>query len=334
MDARERFLRIMNFDTTTRSLYWELGYWTDTLKRWYTQGLPEGALNLKTILSANTTVVTGEALPCPHLYPSIMDRDVSSYFHFDKGMARVPVDHWVFPWFEKTVIEETETTRIIIDEQGIKKRILKGGTSMPHFIGWPISNREDFEGLKEKFNPEDPGRFPSNWPEVVKELNSRDYPLALGGKPVGYFGSMRELMGYEQLMLGYYDDPQLIKDIMHFLTDFWISLWEKILAEVTVDLGFFWEDMSYKNGSLISPATFKEFMTPCYRRLIDFLKSYGVKVFFVDTDGDCLELIPLLTDVGVTGLYPFEVQAGMNVAKIAQEFPSLQIMGGIDKIIL
>jgi len=54
-------------------------------------------------------------------------------------------------------------------------------------------------------------------------------------------------------------------------------------------------------------------------------------VIFVDTDGDCRQLIPLFLEGGVTGLYPFEVQAEMDVRAIRGTFPRLQILGGIDK---
>jgi uroporphyrinogen decarboxylase len=54
----------------------------------------------------------------------------------------------------------------------------------------------------------------------------------------------------------------------------------------------------------------------------------------VDTDGDVWKLLPLFIDGGVTGLYPFEVSAGMNVVEVRQAFPRLQILGGIDKTAL
>jgi uroporphyrinogen decarboxylase len=34
---------------------------------------------------------------------------------------------------------------------------------------------------------------------------------------------------------------------------------------------------------------------------------------------------------GVTGMFPFEAQAGMDIVSVAKEFPTLQIMGGLDK---
>ena len=49
------------------------------------------------------------------------------------------------------------------------------------------------------------------------------------------------------------------------------------------------------------------------------------------TDGDCALLIPLFVDAGVNYLEPFEVQAGMDVRKVREDFPELVIHGGLDK---
>jgi len=305
-----------------------MGYWAGTIRRWYKEGLQNRGRILESIPSDKA--VRGEIIPSPE-FDSPSDVEVSSVVGLDKGMMRFPVEHWIYPKFEKTVIEETETHIILIDENGIKQEILKKGGSMPCFLSYPVSRRDDFERIKERFNPDDPGRFPKNLSDIIKQLGDRDYPIALGEKPVGFFGSLRELMGFEGALTSYYDDPKLTKDILTFLTDFWINLWEKILSHITVDAVYIWEDMSYKCGSLISPALFREFMLPCYKRLTGFIKSHGINTIIVDTDGNCTELIPLFMNGGVTGMYPFEVQAGMNVAQIAKDFPTLQIMSGIDK---
>jgi uroporphyrinogen decarboxylase len=76
---------------------------------------------------------------------------------------------------------------------------------------------------------------------------------------------------------------------------------------------------------------FEEFVVPYYRRLTGFLKEHGVKTIVVDTDGDCWKLIPGFLQGGVTGMYPFEVQAGMDVVEVRKQFPKLVIQGGLDK---
>ena len=97
------------------------------------------------------------------------------------------------------------------------------------------------------------------------------------------------------------------------------------------DYTFMWEDMSYKNGPLISPQLFREFMLPYYREIIGFFKEITDCKVLVDSDGDVTQLIPLFVEGGVDGVLPFEVAAGMDVREIRREFPDLIIGGGIDK---
>jgi len=138
-------------------------------------------------------------------------------------------------------------------------------------------------------------------------------------------------MGYENLFYGYYDKPDLIKDILNAFTNLWISIWEEVLSWVDIDFVQIWEDVSTGRASMISPSIFREFMTPYYKKITDFFKSKGVSIILVDTDGDCNELIPLFLEAGITGLYPMETSAGMDVLAVRKKYPELQMLGGIPK---
>ena len=45
-------------------------------------------------------------------------------------------------------------------------------------------------------------------------------------------------------------------------------------------------------------------------------------------------MIPLFIECGITGLYPWEVQAGLDIERIRNEYPKLVIMGGVNKMAL
>jgi len=324
-DARERFLATMNFQSPDRALLWEFGYWPETVKNWYNEGLP-----MKEPIEGEPLLIAGEAQVSP-VENIPRDKDIHNYFGLDKGLERVPIKDWIFPTFKEEIIEESEDIQLIIDEWGIKKKIRKDGKSVPQFVSWPVKNRSDFEKIKERFDANRKDRFPSNWRELVKTYKKRDFPLGVGGYPVGLFGSLRFLLG-DNLYYAYYDNPELVKDMINFLVEFWISLWSKVFSDIDVDYALFWEDLAYKNGPLISPKIFREFMMPGYKRMTQFLRENGVKIILVDTDGDWTELIPLFLESGITGSYPFEVQAGMDVVKIRRRYPNLHIIGGLDKI--
>ncbi len=155
--------------------------------------------------------------------------------------------------------------------------------------------------------------------------------MRVGDYPFGVFGTPRDLLGAEELLVAFYDDPGMVRDMMDHLTTLWLHLWEQVARHVQIDQIHIWEDMSGKQGSLISPAMVNEFMMPCYDRIADLAKRCGVRVISVDTDGNCGELVPLMMAHGVNVFMPFEVQAGNDLFDYRRRYPTLGIMGGLDK---
>ena len=228
------------------------------------------------------------------------------------------------------VLKETEDNITQRLGDGTVVQAPKAGDYHRHTIEWPVKTMKDWEAYKEKhLDPYDPSRFPPDWAAQVKEYRNRDYPLQLTHR--GVYGFARERMGDENLALAFYDSPELVHDMMNSYTDMAIKAWEKQAADVDFDLIECWEDMASKNGSLISPKMFREFMTPCYKRIADFAREHGIKVILVDSDGYIEELTGLMLEAGVTALYPFEVLAGNDVARVMDRYPSAGIIGGLRK---
>jgi len=353
MNLRERFVEVMeNFNTTVSPPKWEFGYWGETVDRWYEEGLPKKNYpkipnNISTPTSSLYnpvwTSIDGGKLPSgigiiggglywpTQSFP--IDNDVKDELRMDMGQILVNVNLLFHPMFEVELLEEDANYLTYVDIDGIKRKFIKKTGVIPTGVEWVISNWKSWNKLKEeRLNIKDiRGRFPSNWTELIEKYKNRDYPLALGGYPHGYFMTLAHLMGYENLFYAYFDDPKLIHDIQNTFTKLWIAVYSEILSEVDVDLFVFCEDVSAGTGSMVSPSMIKEFMIPYYKRLIGFLKNRGVKIIFIDTDGDCFDLIPLFIEAGVTGMYPIEVSCGMDLVRVRKMFPKLQLMGGIPK---
>ena len=122
--------------------------------------------------------------------------------------------------------------------------------------------RDDWERYKQKhLDPDDPKRFPADWAKRVAEYRGRDDPLQLSHQ--GVYGFARPRMGDESLALAFYDDPSLVHDIIDTYTDMAIAIWEKQAQDVDFDLIECWEDMASKHGSIVLPATFREFTLYC-----------------------------------------------------------------------
>ena len=329
--CREKFLGTMSFKNVAPP-NWEFAYWYDTVERWYREGLPRVK---GTSTFPNSQWVSGEA--CPNLDENYLDfaygADIRDYFGFDHKVRLVPVDfERAMPPFTTKVISETSDKIIRVCEDGKTIETRKDGTSIPRFIDYPVKNKEDFINIKERYRADMNSRFPANFEEQAKEYADRDYPLQMGGGVIsGFFSVVREMVGVERAMYMFYDEPDFVIDILEFFYGYYMSAYTSILKVTDVDYILIWEDMCYKNGPLISPDMFREFIQPFYIRLIAEMKKAGVKNFMVDTDGNALALLPLFIESGVNAIYPFEAAAGMDVSEIRSEFSDLVIMGGIDK---
>lgn len=327
MNARERFLACMDFDLSCRVPLWELGYWAGAVRRWYGEGLPKRTGLPDWLLDGQG--VRGEGAYWDESRPPGPGSQPLPWLR--QGHPPSAAQHVHLPAVLAEVLEDHGEWILWRDEDGIVKKDLKNRQTLPHYVRGPVETREDWERLKaERLRPTIEGRLPGNWPELVREFRERDYPLLIGALH-GFYGTPRYLLGDERVLTAFYDDPDLMRDITTHLTDLWIALYAKVFEYVKPDLALIWEDMCYRTGPLISPATFREFILPCYRRLTAFLKDSGVKVIHVDTDGNVWKLLPLFVEGGITGMYPFEAMAGMNVVEVREAFPKLQILGGIGK---
>ncbi|MBI2938930.1 MAG: hypothetical protein HYY04_00695 [Chloroflexi bacterium] len=307
MNDQERFVRTMHFQSVDRVPFWPtLGHWSETVARWRDEGLP--------------------ATIAPDQYFAYGIRE------------RAPVNFRFVPPFESRVVRQTEEHVYKIDDEGVLKvdRRDNWELSMPHFLEFPVKTREDFHALKFRMDPDSPARFPPGWRELCARWRTRQHPLHLMGDRVGgFFGPLRGMMGLEALSVTFFDDPVLIEEMMDAKTALMMGLIEKALADTTIDYFAFWEDMAYTGGPLLSPAMFKRYMVPRYRKVTDLLRSKGVDTIFVDSDGNVDKLIPLWIEAGVNGNYPLEVQSGMDPVALRKKYGrDLVMWGGLDKKVL
>jgi hypothetical protein len=330
MNARDKFNSVMSFDITKGNLKTEYGYWSGTVKNFIKEGLPVKK-ELPLDISPNSSIMG--YLKIDESGKDIIDENIRSFFNLDSYITKFPFD--LSPMLPEIVVEENEYYKIYKNKYGITLKERKDGTSAPLDLDFPIKNRSDFENYKQYYDFYNfKKRFPKNWDIIKKNLKNREFPIRLGGNPFGFLGFPRHLIGTTSLFIMMYDNPQLVKDFNEFFLNFIINYWSEILDEIQVDCILIFEDMCYKNGSMISNEMFKEFLSPYYKKLIKFLKKYEIKNIIVDSDGYVEDIIPLFLECGVTGLMPFEIQAGNDLLRIRKNYPGLQILGGVDKTIL
>jgi|GEM_PF-59591 len=312
------FERCMEFQPAERRPNHEVGVWAQTKKRWQHEA-PD----------------------------AVKDWQWNWFYGEDKlGLDRreyIPIDYGFIPPFETKVLERSPEYEIVQDNLGIITKRLKQGEvdgfrlSMDQYLKFPIEKPEDFKGIKKRLIAAIPQRYPEDLEERIARWRRRDCPLVLGENCAanGFYWRAREFMGTENLSLAWYDHPKLMHEMMEFFADFIIETSRPVLEKIDVEYFTLNEDMSMKNGPLLSPATFGEFIFPHLKRVVEFFKSHNVRYFALDTDGNPTLLIPHFLDVGVDAIWPIERAADFHPLEIRKQFgKSLRLWGGVDKRVL
>lgn len=334
MNSREKFLSVMRMEDGYNSGVQvpkvEMGYWAGTIRRWFGEGLP-AVQPVPADIDDGVAVMGNKNISAD--MEKAGDVNVQPIFGLDQFLTKFPVDY--SPRFKHQVIEKNETHIWYKDSYGVlcKNDIDMG--SLPMELDSPVKDWKTWNEYKQHYDLATiEQRLPKNWDLIVERLKDRDFPIRLGGTNGGFLGFPRQIMGVTEYLMALYDEPELIHDICNTFADFLIAYYERICRDVQVDCLLIWEDMAGKQGSLISPDHFREFLAPQYRKMVSFARDAGIDIILTDSDGYVEKLIPLIVETGVTGMYPFERAAGNDLLKIREQFPEFQMIGGVDKRVL
>ena len=303
MNDLQRFRACMEYRPVDRHPFWSWGGWPETIERWKREGY-----------------------------------DPEEFDPTATGDRRISPGHWWFPNppFERTVVREDAEHVVYVNHEGILMQELKNNpwSSMPQFLKFPVETRDEFRRFwKERMQPNLDKRIDPDWKRKLVEWRAQPIPfIVISDRWGGFFGPLRNMLGVERLCMTFYDDPAFIEEMMDANADLIIAIMDQVLDVISIDAFAFWEDMAFNHGPLLSPELARKYMLPRYRRVADFLRGRGVPYIGLDSDGQIHPLIPVWLDAGLNFLYPFEVQAGMDVLDVRRRYGrNLRIWGGVDK---
>jgi len=198
---------------------------------------------------------------------------------------------------------------------------------------FPVENRENWQEIKKRFDPETLERFPSDFSEKISKWKNREHLLNLVIN--GPFWQLREWCGFEGLCFMMIDDPELVHEMSAFWKDFITVILKKLCLHVELDNIVICEDMAYKMHSMISPAMTREFIQGAYNEWIPILNKSGCFSIELDSDGYVGQLIPIWIESGITCNSPVEVAAYNDILEFRKLYgKQMAFKGGIDKRIM
>ena len=301
--TREEFIELMTFGRVERQMLVELfGPLLGLEDEWRAQGATEDEVNL-------------------------------TAFDFDYvGFVQCGGNTGVRGGFKKVVLEETADYVISRDHLGRTVKLCKSSATIPLPLDYPVTDMDSWLKIKHMYEFHE-DRI--NWDKVEEAKRLRGAGAVVTAAIPGGFDTPRELMGEEMACIAYYEEPELMEDIMATITDTAFRVLDRISDKLTIDMLKVHEDMAGKSGPLIGPNLVRQYVTPYYRKIWDMLSSKGTRLFDQDSDGNMNPVIDAFLESGLNVMHPMEPAAGMDIVAVRQKYGTrLALKGGIDKHVL
>lgn len=158
----------------------------------------------------------------------------------------------------------------------------------------------------------------AQWDKIRNQIDEakRFGEMTIGGVPHGFlFLRIIYLRGFENAMIDFaLDDPHIYR-LIDMLVDHNRVLVDKYL-QMGVDVMQFADDLGSQTSTFLSPAMFKKFIAPAYKKLIDPCKAQDVLVW-LHSDGRTLDILEEQVRVGVDIVNPQDLCNGIdNIARV------------------
>lgn len=308
MTTRERFYQVLHWQKADRLPNVEFGYWEATIVEWQKQGLPK---------SINTDV------------------QVEEYFGLD-GLERipfVPAANGLFPAFERKVLEVGTGNRTIMqDHEGNIVENIGHQESMPRYLRFGLQTRADWERYRsEHLDYTRPDRI-GDLKTVVSNAHALGLPVRINAGSL--YGWLRNWMGLENFSIAVMTERPWVEEMMDHLTEMSLYLIDQVCSQVPIDLAWWWEDMCYNKGPLISPRLFEQLMVPRYQQITRALKRHRIDVNVLDCDGQIYSLVPGWLKAGINCMFPIEALHSSPHVLRETYGEAILLIGGVDKLSL
>ncbi|GHU73597.1 hypothetical protein AGMMS49992_12720 [Clostridia bacterium] len=297
LTSHERFKRMYDHRDADRVPILD-SPWKETIDRWVAEGMPS--------------------------------RDYIQHFDLD-NTPHIWIDN--SPRYPEQVLEETDEYRITTTPWGVTLRNWTKHGSTPEFLDFTVVSPETWRDAKPRMLV---GENRVDWDRLKREypIWRKDGRWIRAGTWFGFDVTHSWFCGTERILMALADEPEWCVDMFNTELDVslaWLDrIWE---AGYTFDEIEWPDDMGYKDHQFFSLTMYRELLKPVHKRACDWAHAHGVKVH-LHSCGNILPIIPELIEIGVDGLNPLEVKAGMDPIFIKKTYgDKLLLHGGINAVL-
>ncbi|MCL2135935.1 MAG: hypothetical protein FWH40_00175 [Coriobacteriia bacterium] len=139
-----------------------------------------------------------------------------------------------------------------------------------------------------------------DWAAMSKEaLDARNPEVPWGGGTgVGVFQTLVSLMGFTEGLVACYEEPEEVKAMLEYVTDFMVENAKKFIHYYKPEYGTYGDDIAHERNPFISLDMFQDIFAPCWRRYYAVFAEAGLHCTMHNC-GHFEEFVPDIVDMGV-----------------------------------
>lgn len=152
------------------------------------------------------------------------------------------------------------------------------------------------EIVHKPYIPDDPGYWGMLCGMAAQVDRNEKYVFAF--QTQGIFERLHALMGMEDTMCNFYEEPEEMHDLIDFLTEIELDFARNMVERVGVDAVLHHDDWGGVDSTFMSPAMFEEFILPAYKKIYGYYKEHNVLIVH-HNDGFSATLVPYMIEMGI-----------------------------------
>lgn len=208
--------------------------------------------------------------------------------------------------------------------------LLPGHGAINGGIDGPIQNRADFERYPFDEFPELYWKTYTPHLEAIRAILPPGMKV-WGGCGYGIFETSEDLVGFQNLAVMQYLDPELFADLYLKIGDLFAELWVEMVRRYPDIFVFFrmGDDIGFKTSTFFEPGVIRQHLIPQYKRVIDIVHGSGKK-FLLHSCGNIFPVMDDLIAAGIDAKHSNEDQIAVFDEWINRYSSRIGLLGGID----
>lgn len=220
------------------------------------------------------------------------------------------------------------------DAWGVTWRWLPNGPAANPHVTAENKVIKDIRHWDKYLNVPWPHNYELDWTEFdafAANFDRKNF-IMLGSCFSGLFELSHYLMGFEDALTNYIEEPEAMSELLSVLTDYKLEYLKLTIEHAKPDMIHFHDDWGNKKNLFLSPATWRKVLKPQYERIYGYLRSQNV---IIQHHADCV-CAPILEDMIELGIKVWHGCIPQNDIVTLQKLGRgrMTFQGGIDGAVI